>query len=71
MIVKQKKILVPLTLYLSGDSSKHEVHYNHIYQKGLISTDVKDIVVGELVADLCPAKNKATTIESNLLFFFQ
>ena len=35
MIVKQQKILVALTLYLSGDSSKHEVYYNHIYQKGL------------------------------------
>ena len=35
MIVKQK-ILVALTLYLSGDSSKHEVCYNHVYQKVLI-----------------------------------
>ena len=35
MIVKQQKILVVLTPYLSGDSSKHEVYYNHIYQKGL------------------------------------
>ena len=35
MIVKQEKIFVALTLYLSGDSSKHEVYYNHIYQKGL------------------------------------
>ena len=30
MIVEQK-ILVALTLYLSGDSSKHEVYYNHCY----------------------------------------
>ena len=35
MTVKQYKILVALTLYLSGDLSKHEVYYNHIYQKGL------------------------------------
>ena len=34
MTVKQK-ILVALTLYFSGDSSKHEVYYNHIYQKDL------------------------------------
>ena len=27
MIVKQEKILVALTLYLSGDSSKHEVYH--------------------------------------------
>ena len=25
-----------LTLYLFGDSSKDEVYYNHVYQKGLI-----------------------------------
>ena len=36
MIVKQQKILVALTLQLFGDSSKHEVYYNYIYQKGLI-----------------------------------
>ena len=35
MIVKQQKILLALTLYLSSDSSKHEVYHNHIYQKGL------------------------------------
>ena len=30
------KDFIGYTHYLSGDSSKHEVYYNHVYQKGLI-----------------------------------
>ena len=36
IIIVKQKILVALTLYLYGNSSKHEVYYNHVYQKGLI-----------------------------------
>ena len=31
----------------------------------------EDIVIGELIADLCSAKNKATTIVPKLTGFFQ
>ena len=32
--------------------------------------NVVDIVIGELIADLCSAKNKATTIVTKLPVFF-
>ena len=33
--------------------------------------NVEDIVIGELIADLCSTKNKATTIVTKLPGFFQ
>ena len=33
--------------------------------------NVEDIVIGKLVADLCSAKNKATTTVTKLPVFFQ